>query len=162
MPELMPFERLLPCLLDRLTDEEPGQDKESRDRRVVTLRRYVEGVRRDLDWLLNAVAHAPDEPIGQFEEAARSVLNYGIPSLCGMTASAVEPAEVAQRIQRAILAFEPRILRSGLAVRVLTDPDSMEGNAASFEIDGRLWARPAPEPFYVKTQVDLETGHWEL
>ena len=162
MPELMPFERLLPCLLDRLTDEEPGQAKEGRDARVVSIRRYIEGVRRDLDWLLNAVAHAPDEPIGQFDEAARSVLNYGIPSLCGMTASAFEPAEVSQRIQRAILAFEPRILRSGLAVRVLTDTDSMEGNAASLEIDGRLWARPAPEPFYVKTQVDLETGHWEL
>jgi type VI secretion system protein ImpF len=162
MPELMPFERLLPCLLDRLTDEEPTQDKEGRDKRVVSPRRYVEGVRRDLAWLLNAVAHEPHEPIGQSDEAARSAVNYGIPSLCGTTASAVEPGELAQRIQRAILAFEPRILRSGLAVRLLTDPTAVGGNAVSLEIDGRLWARPAPEPFYVKTQVDLETGHWQF
>ena len=162
MPELMPSERLLPCLLDRLTDEEPDQPKEGRDRRVVSLRRYVDAVRRDLNWLLNSIAHAPHESISRFDEAARSVLNYGVPSLCGSTASAVEPEALAQSIQRALLTFEPRILRDGLTVRVFADPREMGGNAVSFEIDGRLWAQPAPEPFYVKTQVDLETGHWEL
>ncbi|MHC4750853.1 MAG: type VI secretion system baseplate subunit TssE, partial [Planctomycetota bacterium] len=36
MAELTPMDRLQPCLLDRLTDDEPDVQKESRDQRVVS------------------------------------------------------------------------------------------------------------------------------
>ena len=48
MAELTPSERLQPCLLDRLTDDHPEEVKESRDQRVVSMRRYREAVLRDL------------------------------------------------------------------------------------------------------------------
>jgi len=53
MAELAPRERLQPSLLDRLTDDEPDQEVESRERRVLSVRGLREGVLRDLAWLLN-------------------------------------------------------------------------------------------------------------
>ena len=43
-------ERLQPSLLDRLTDEEPTSQVESRDARVIDIRRLREIVQRDLSW----------------------------------------------------------------------------------------------------------------
>ena len=45
-------ERLQPSLLDRLTDLEPEAKTESRDSRVINIRRLREIIRRDLAWLL--------------------------------------------------------------------------------------------------------------
>jgi len=162
MPDAMPYERVLPCLLDRLTDEEPGVAKESRDRRLVTVRRYLEGVRRDLSWLLNSNARGQGDPIEEYPEASRSVLNFGIPDLCGVTGSGVETAELERQLRHALQVFEPRLVRSTLFVRVVTHEDQMNANAMAFEISGELFSQPAPESFYVKTEVDLETGEWHF
>ena len=51
------IEKIQPCLLDRLTDEAPESQKESRNERIISIRRYREGVLRDLVWLLNGKAH---------------------------------------------------------------------------------------------------------
>jgi len=162
MADLMPFERLIPALLDRLTDEEPGKQVEGRDRRVISPRRYMDSARGDLKSLLNTSAHALGEPIYEFPEVATSVVNYGIPDLVGMTASGVDLDHIERALRQAILAFEPRLIPGTLDVRVFSDEDDMSHNAISFEIAGELWAQPAPESFYVKTEVDLETGQWEI
>jgi type VI secretion system protein ImpF len=54
MAELTPQERLQPSLLDRLTDEEPDQLQESREKRVLSMSRLRDFVLRDLAWLFNA------------------------------------------------------------------------------------------------------------
>ena len=46
-------ERLQPSLLDRLTDDAPGDLQEARDMRVIDIRRLREIVQRDLSFLLN-------------------------------------------------------------------------------------------------------------
>ena len=129
---------------------------------MVSPRRYLQSARNDLRALLNTSAHALGEPIHDYPEVALSVLNYGIPDLCGMTVSALEVGEIERALRQAILAFEPRLIRNRLAVRVFTDAREMSNTAISFEIAGELWAQPAPESFYVKTEVDLETGQWNL
>ena len=53
MAELLSQERLQPSLLDRLTDDEPLQHQESRERRVLSITKLREVVLRDLAWLLN-------------------------------------------------------------------------------------------------------------
>lgn len=162
MPEAIAYERLLPCLLDRLTDDEPQARQEGRDRRVVGLRRYLEAVRRDLAWLLNSKARPRGDRIYDFPEVARSVLNYGIPDLCGATGSTVEPAEFERELRRAVQTFEPRLSPATLMVRADVDPQQTNSNALTFEIVGEVWAMPAPEAFFAKTEVDLETGDWRL
>ena len=158
MAELTPMERLQPCLLDRLTDEEPEAKQESRDRRVVSLKRYRDGVLRDLTWLFNSSPHPLDEDFEESEELAGSVLNYGFRDLCGLTASSLSISDLERELLKAIQRFEPRLLRNTLSVRIITD-DDRPGNHVSFEIRGDLWAQPTPEYMDIKTQLDLETGN---
>ena len=156
MAELTPFEKLQPCLLDRLTDDEPTNPEESRLQRVISLQRYRRGVLRDMEWLLNASAHLPEEGdhlrLQDFAEASRSVLNYGTRQLCGLLTPNMEALEA--ELTEAIQYFEPRILRHTLVVRA-----TQERNVIAFEIRGELWAHPIPEQLFIKTKIDLETGH---
>ncbi|MFN5622686.1 MAG: type VI secretion system baseplate subunit TssE, partial [Planctomyces sp.] len=52
MAELTTQDRLQPSLLDRLIDHEPQQTQESRDKRVLSLKKLREAVVRDIGWLL--------------------------------------------------------------------------------------------------------------
>lgn len=158
MPEMTPVDRLQPCLLDRLTDDRPDSTKESRDQRVISLARYRRAVLRDIEWLLNTSRHPGREGLAEFTDAARSVVDFGVPDLCGTTPSGLNPVELEEEIVQALLWFEPRILPGSLSVHVGVKPESMGHNTVSLEIRGELWAQPMPDVLYVKTDVDLETG----
>src|SRR5688572_24739000 len=56
MSDVLPTEKLQPCLLDRLTDRNPGATQESRTERVMKPTEYRASVLRDLSWLLNTNA----------------------------------------------------------------------------------------------------------
>lgn len=157
MPEPT-IERILPCLLDRLTDESPDSRLESRLDRVISVQRYRTGVLRDLAWLLNAKAHLDDEEFSQLDEVKRSVLNYGIRDLCGQETTSLDPVELERDLIAAIQCFEPRIIPETLEVKALDAADRTGPNMLAFEIRGQLWAKPLPEQLYIKTEIDLETG----
>ena len=156
MPENAPLEKLQPCLLDRLTDDDPKSTEESRGQRVISLQRYRRGVLRDLQWLLNASAHLPGEGGGRwtledFPEALRSVINFGTRQLSGLFAPNVH--ELERQLTDALELFEPRIIPRTVSIHA-----SMDRNVIDIEIRGELWANPMPEQLYVKTNIDLETG----
>jgi len=161
MPDTGPMDRYLPCLLDRLTDEEPHAAQESREKRAMSLRRYREGVLRDLQWLLNARAHGERETIAAYPHVRSSVLNYGIPDFCGLTSSGANLAEMERTLRDAIRSFEPRVLADSLTVRVAAR-EAAEHNAIAFEIHGVLWAQPLPQRLDVRTEIDLETGECQV
>ncbi len=158
MAELTPTERLQPCLLDRLTDDDPKSTQESRNSRVISLQRYREAVLRDLRWLFNASCHLPDEGWGDFREVSRSVLNYGTRDLTGLLSSSLNIGELEQHLAEAIRLFEPRIIAHSLVVKAITDTDKLSPNVIAFEIRGDLWARPLPDQLYIKTEIDLDSG----
>ena len=158
MAELTSQERLQPSLLDRLTDDDPLNRRESRDKRVLSLRRLREGVIRDLSWLLNTSNLDSVEDLDAYPEVANSVLNYGMPHLSGSTASTVVVPEITRRIREAIVRFEPRILKKTVRVHLTVDDDNFTHNAMSMEIEGELWAQPVPERLFLRTDIDLETG----
>jgi len=162
MAELTPTERLQPCLLDRLTDDEPGKGAESRDKRVFTTRQMRHAVLRDLQWLLNTPQRMSEEEEAEAPGVASSVLNYGVPDLCGLTSGGLDLVALERAVTRAIRAFEPRIRPETLRVTVHLDSEDMSSNAMMFEVRGDLWAQPIPEPLYLKTDVDLETGQFAI
>lgn len=162
MAELTPTERLQPCLLDRLTDDEPSKATESRERRVFTSRQMRDAVLRDLSWLLNTAQRIGPDEQDDAPEVYTSVLNYGVPDLTGITAGGLDIVTLEKTIARAIRAFEPRIVPGSLKVVASLNDDEMSGNALVFEVRGDLWAQPVPEPLYLKTEVDLETGQYAV
>jgi len=161
MPELAPATRLQPALLDRLTDLEPENAQESRDRRVLSLRQLKTAVLRDLIWLLNTSCQRDGELAG-LREVEKSVLNFGVTSLAGRPASGLRPLELEQMLASAIARYEPRILARSLRVRVVADERSNRPNTVVLEIEGSLWAQPLPEALYIRTKVDLETGDFSF
>src|SRR4051812_21674980 len=90
MAELTQKERLQPSLLDRLTDTEPEQRQESREKRILSPSRLRESVRRDLTWLFNTPNLATMLDLANYPQVAESVVNYGLPSLAGPTTSSVD------------------------------------------------------------------------
>lgn len=162
MADLLPSERLQPCLLDRLTDDKPHQQKEGRDHRVVSMREYRSAVLRDLEWLLNTSNLANVTDLSGYEEVESSVVNFGMPDHCGKTVSGLDPVDVEERLVQAIKDFEPRILPHTLSMKSVTNPDASGGAAVSFEVEGELWAYPMSEALYIKTELDLETGDFAV
>ncbi|USN99063.1 MAG: type VI secretion system baseplate subunit TssE [Phycisphaeraceae bacterium] len=162
MAELTPTERLQPCLLDRLTDDEPGKSAESRDKRVFSTRQMRLAVLRDLNWLLNTAQRMGPDEEAETPEVCTSVINFGVPDLCGLTAGGLDIVALERIITKAIRAYEPRIRPGTLRVTANVDDSEMSGNALTFEVRGDLWAQPIPEPMFIKTEIDLETGQYAM
>lgn len=158
MPELAPSDRLQPSLLDRLTDNHPSETKESRSERVLSVQRIRESVRRDLAWLLNTTNLAAVQDISAYEEAAGSVINFGVPELTGHSIYGLEIEDICVLIKQAVLRFEPRILPDTLRVQGVTDEREYTDLGLAFGISGHLWAQPMPEELYLRTELDLEVG----
>lgn len=158
MAELTPKERLQPALLDRLTDDAPDQRTESRDDRVMTLRRLRESVIRDLEWLFNTGAHFRPDQVEKHGLVARSVVNYGIPNLAGAQAAGLSLPRLEQILRQSLWNFEPRLLRESVRVKAVAS-GGMSRNALTFEIQAQLWAQPLPLELFLRSEIDLETGN---
>lgn len=156
--DLTSRDRLQPSLLDRLTDDEPGNLKESPDKRVLSLSQLKASVLRDLAWLLNTTALL-DADATAHTPAGSSVINFGLPALAGNSVSNIDVTALEGLIHDAITTFEPRILASTLRVRAQVGYGEMNHNALSFEIEGDLWAQPVALPLLLRTDLDLESGH---
>lgn len=152
-------DRLQPALLDRLTDEDPTQINESPDMRFISKGRMREAVLRDLGWLFNTTLMSIDGSLDKYPEVRRSVLNYGLPALSGQTASSVDPQDLQNKVKRAIIDHEPRILSNTLIVEALVSEVQLDHhNQISFRISGQVWAQPVPLELMLQTDIDLETG----
>lgn len=162
MAELTPKERLQPSLLDRLTDNEPDRQVESRDLRVLSPQKLRESVRRDLAWLFNAVNLASVEDLGAYPEAERSTINFGLPDLSGKTSAGVHAPTLERLIRQAIWEFEPRLTRSSVRVRMLHDRKEYGPNALCVVIEAELWAQPLPLRLFLRTDLNLETGEAQV
>ncbi|MFT5423229.1 MAG: type VI secretion system protein ImpF [Phycisphaerales bacterium] len=160
MPELTSSETLQPSLLDRLTDEEPGKQVESRENRVLSFNRLREAVIRDLTWLLNSNNLESTGMLEGYPHASESVINYGLRDMTGVTESSVDALDLERVIRECVRRFEPRLLPE--SVRVKAEPNAAghatSGNRLAFKIEGDLWARPLPEHLFLQTEVDLESG----
>ncbi len=150
-------ERLQPSLLDRLTDNNPSDTKESLRDRIIDIRQLRDIVLRDLGWLLNTVNQEGNIDPDEFPQSFDSTLNYGITDISGKRAAEARPYELERLIHKAIDAFEPRIVKGSLEVKLST---TMEGTQSRilFNIHAELWAQPVPVEVFMRTALDLASG----
>ena len=163
MTEPTAQERLQPSLLDRLVDHAPGEQRESDDKRTLTRQALRQAVLRDLGWLFNATNLGLTMDDRRHPNAARSVLNYGLPMLSGQFTSSVQRVSMEQALKNAILLFEPRILPRTLEVELVMEGSALEShNRIGLQIRGMLWAQPVPLEFLMRSSLDLEEGRIEV
>jgi type VI secretion system protein ImpF len=164
MSKLPQFEKVQPCLLDRLIDDHPETRNESGGRGISHLR-YRQGVLRDIEWLLNAKSRLSNEGFADFPETENSVLNFGMPDPSGQSTDNATITQIEKNIATALLRFEPRIVADSLVVKsteTLSRAATSSPNVLSFSITGELWASPMNEELHLKTEIDLETGKCQL
>ncbi|GAA5167582.1 type VI secretion system baseplate subunit TssE [Viridibacterium curvum] len=164
MADLQPLDRLQPALLDRLTDNDPtNQQPEPKERRMLSRSEFRAAVLRDLSFLLNAARPTDAEGLGAWPEAQKSVLNFGMPSFAGETASTLDIVDLERAVREALILFEPRINASSLRVQGVQEGSVLDWhNQISMRIEATVWAQPVPLDLLLRTDVDLETGQIDV
>lgn len=156
-------DRLVPSLLDRLTDNDPLGKVESRENRLLSISSLRNSVLRDLGSLFNATCLDVNEELEDYPEIKRSVLNYGLPALSGHCASGTDMKGLERQIRLAIINFEPRLIADSLIVKAQSDSKGLDHhNLVSFKISAQLWAQPAPVELTLQTDIDMESGQCRI
>jgi type VI secretion system protein ImpF len=122
---------------------------------MISMRRLRECVQRDLGWLLNSANLAAVQDLARHPFVARSVVNYGMPSMAGRIVTSIDPQVTAQRIRDAISIYEPRLSRIQVIPEKAKHPDEMQ---LSFRIEAELWGQPLPQHLVLRTSIDVDTG----
>jgi type VI secretion system protein ImpF len=124
------------------------------------MRRLRDYVCRDLAALLNCASLDAVVDLSPYPHVQASVLNFGMPSLAGRTARAVDPQQIAATIEAAVRRFEPRL--SATRVTAEMGEEGTETHVLSFRIEAQLWSHPAPQHLVLRTSIDVDTGDVSL
>lgn len=150
-------ERLQPSLLDRLTDNSPGDVKESRETRVIDISHLREIIQRDLSWLLNTHNIENTFDADAYPHVVNSVLNFGVREVSGEYSTLERSILIRRSIERAISVFEPRIIEGSVDVSLSAEEDGND-MVVSLSIHADMWAQPMPIELFLRSQVDVTTG----
>ncbi len=139
----------------------PNAMIESSQHRIVSMRRLRECVLRDVASLLNALNLETQVDLERYPHVQRSVLNYGMRSLAGLAAAAVDAVQTAAGIEEAIRRFEPRLrkVRVTPETRAGKQDGRQDGHQLSFRIDAELWGQPVPQQLVLRTRIETDTGN---
>jgi type VI secretion system protein ImpF len=153
----MAKEYLYPSLLKRLTLDKNARD--AREYKVWTSEQLSEDVKRCLEKnLFETTNFECVQNLDAYPWVKESVINYGVPDLKGKTLSNVNLIKLEQQIRQAIISFEPRILKKSLKVTIIASENKMNKNAIVIEIKSDVGSQSMPLTFFLKLELDLETG----
>lgn len=134
--------KLRPSILDRLIDNDPGNNVEKDPDQHQKLKDLRNSVRRDLENLLNT-RFRMIEPPDNFTELKKSLLNYGLPDLATVNISdKIKQKEFIEHLETILIDFEPRF--KTVKVNYMENSDSLD-RSLRFRIDATLYADPSPE-----------------
>nr|WP_321872901.1 type VI secretion system baseplate subunit TssE [Burkholderia ubonensis] len=154
---------LMPTLLDRLRDDAPNRQVESREEYTVTRKQMLDIVQRDLAYLLNTTNIEDRIDRERRPQAAASTVNFGVPPLAGTFLASRQWNDIERTIRRAITEFEPRLIPGSLVVSPRHAIDTGEHhNILAFEVRGMVHMDPYPLEFMVQSSLDLETSEIQI
>ena len=137
-------------LLDRLT----GQDEWPTTRNS-SLRMYRDGIKRDVEWLLNSrKPHV--EIVEQYPAACASVFNYGLPDVTQLRSH--DANSVLLAVLKALRTYEPRIRDPRVHLVRLDDLS----RSIRFHIDGRMALEDSEEEISFDTVLEIVSGGYEV
>ncbi|MGL4552063.1 MAG: type VI secretion system baseplate subunit TssE [Gemmataceae bacterium] len=155
---------LLPSLMDRLFDDNPGAGRDviparQQDAARLVLRQVKESLHRDLEALLNT--RVRNVVWGRsLKELDGSLLDYGLPDFTHVSlASEDERGDFCRRIEAIIRAHEPRLI----SVRVVSLTEELPVDRTfRFRIHARLKMDPAPEPVQFDSVLRAATWNFRI
>ena len=142
-------------LLDRLIDERPDQKKENEKQRHQLMNEIRDGVRRDLEQLLNTRFRSVSPPKG-CHELDKSVVNYGLPDLNTFNfVSGTSREQFCSIVEEHIKNFEPRFKTVHVSI---PDEEALMGDSLNFRIEAIMFADPAPEEIVFDSSLEPITN----
>ena len=139
-------------LLDRLTSYEDWPNT-----RNSTLAMYRDGIKRDVEWLLNS-RRPYIASLESYREASASVLNFGLPDLNQFSGVQNAPESLALTMTQTLRTFEPRIRDPHVTV---TRADNLT-RSMRFHVDGRLIFENADEDISFDTLLETTSGEYAV
>jgi type VI secretion system protein ImpF len=142
-------------LLDRLC----ARDAQSRSWSQ-SVRDFKQGVRRDIEWLLNTRRIADPAP-EELTELNASLYHYGLPDISSMSG---ESAQVQRRllrhIEETVTAFEPRM--ANVRASLVETGEGKDPRKLHIVIEGLLLTDPEPEQIAFDTLLEISSGHFDM
>ena len=157
MARAEPNTSIVPSILDRLLDEDPGVTQEPMAGRFQGVRGMERAVARDLETLLNTRQEILQALPDEFAEVSNSLLTYGLPDLSSFSLDSEDDrGRVRRVIEQAIANCEPRLER----VQVILQAPRENERGLRFRIDALLRVDPAPEPVTFDAMLQLNTQQY--
>jgi type VI secretion system protein ImpF len=150
---------LVPSVLDRLLDYEPGVAREVTRTRTQLLNDLKQSVRRDLENLLNTRWRCASWP-ADLNEIESSLANYGIPDFTASNCGAAGFREQLRRILESTIRNAETRFKS-VRVKVKENADAQD-RTLRFQIEALLLVEPAPEPVVFDSTMEPVTGSVEV
>ncbi len=148
---------VLPSVLDRLTDFEPGQSSDAPVTRDESERAFRRAVQRDVEWLLNTRRSMLRAGAAQPETHA-SVLEYGLRDTTGvLIAGSDGPEQLLTFVRDSLRRFEPRLTNVVVSLRDQNHPLEVR-----FAIHATLRMDPTPEQIVFDTVLEVSSGAYEV
>lgn len=150
-------DRYIPCILSRLSDDEP-QSRIDRMPRIVPLEKIKQEILLNISQILNSRTHPMPDDLGNRLEVVHSVLSFGLSDFCGQNKSLSTVERIKHEIIEQIRYFEPRVNPDTVVVEHKAE-DSME-SASGFllEISAEFALQALAGQFICISYLDLETG----
>lgn len=140
-------------LLDRLTEVEEWPTTRSQSTRF-----FRDGLKRDLEWLLNT-RQPPIPEIASKPGAKASVINYGLPDISSLGLnSASDQRALRIAIETCLRNYEPRLMD----IRVTLQSSDTVDRRLRFHIEGNMKLDPAPEEIAFDTVLELTSGEYKV
>src|SRR6185369_11830822 len=157
MARAEPNTSIVPSILDRLLDEDPGVTREPMTGRFQGVRGMERAVARDREMLLNTRQEILQALPDEFAEVNNSLLTYGLPDLSSFSLDSEDDrGRVRRVIEQAIANCEPRLER----VQVILQAPRENERGLRFRIDALLRVDPAPEPVTFDAMLQLNTQQY--
>ncbi|HTW60784.1 MAG TPA: type VI secretion system baseplate subunit TssE [Terracidiphilus sp.] len=140
-------------ILDRLTDVEDWPATRSQSTRF-----FRDGLKRDLEWLLNT-RQPPLDQIASKPAAKASVINFGLPDISSLGLNnSSDQRSLRVAIETCLRNFEPRLMD----IRVTLESSDTTDRRLRFHIEGNMKLDPAPEEISFDTVLELVSGEYKV
>jgi len=154
MPHIDKNKKLRPSVLDRLFDDNPEQQSESRLGSQQLLQQMRRSIRRDLESLLNSRYHLI-QPDSELLEVDKSIFNYGLPDLATVNIMDINRrAQFIKQLETTLKTYEPRF--KSVKVSFIENSEAVD-STLRFRIDSVVYADPMPESIVYDSILDSVT-----
>jgi len=142
MADIEYTDQIVPSVLDRLIDDNPGVSRDAPKLRVQAMRDLRRSVRRDIEELLNTRQTILDWS-DDLDQVEYSMIDFGTPDFSSLSLTSEEARQRFRAlIEERIRKLEPRF--KSVEVRLVANADPLD-RTLRFHIDAWIFVDPAPE-----------------